>query len=55
VLIEYLVDTYGLPKLISAIRNIGKGVPQSKAFQSALGKNIEEIFAEWHVFLNNSK
>jgi len=55
VLIEYLLDTYGLPKLVSAIRNIGKGDSQSKAFQCALGKNIEEIFAEWHAFLNNSK
>jgi len=54
VLIEYIIDTYGLPKFVSAIRNIGNGDNQSKAFQSALGKNIEEIFAEWHAFLNNS-
>ena len=54
VLVEYIVDTYGLPKFVSAIRNIGKGENQSKAFQSALGKNIEEIFAEWHAFLNDS-
>jgi hypothetical protein len=55
VLIEYLLDTYGLPKLVGAIRNIGKGVPQSKAFQSALGKNIEEIFTEWHASLYKPK
>lgn len=55
VLIEYLIDTYGLPKFVSAIRNIGKGDNQSKAFQSAMGKDIEEIFAEWHAFLNSSK
>jgi hypothetical protein len=54
VLVEYIIDAYGLPKFVSAIRNIGKGESQSEAFQSALGKKIEEIFAEWHNFLDTS-
>lgn len=54
VLVEYIIDTYGVPKFVSAIRNIGKGDTQSKAFQNALGKSIEEIFSDWHAFLENA-
>lgn len=54
VFVEYIIDTYGLAKFVNAIRNIGNGDTQSKAFQNAFGKNIEAIFADWHAFLNTS-
>ncbi len=53
VLVEYIIDTYGLPKFVSAIRNIGKGDNQSEAFRNAMGIDIEDIFSKWHAFLNN--
>ena len=54
VFIEYLIEVYGLPKFVSAIRNIGNGDNQSIAFQKAMGKAIENIFVDWHAFLNQS-
>lgn len=50
--VKFFIDNYDLKRLLEAMTEIGKGEPQSTAFEKATGKSLNALFAEWHSSLS---
>jgi cellulose synthase operon protein C len=51
VTVEYLVQTYGFPKIVEALKLFGKGKESPEVLQQITGKKIPELDAEFRRYL----
>ncbi len=51
VTVEYLVQTYGFPKIVEALKLFGKGKESPEVLASITGKKIADLDAEFRVYL----
>ncbi|MBC7974652.1 MAG: tetratricopeptide repeat protein [Myxococcales bacterium] len=51
VTIEYLVQTYGFPKIVDALKRFGKGAETPEVLQAITGKSIAVLDAEFRKYL----
>lgn len=51
VTVEYLVQTYGFPKIVEALKLFGKGKESPEVLQLITGKKIADLDAEFRVYL----
>ena len=51
VTIEYLVQTYGFPKIVEALKLYGKGKESPEVLQTITGKTIAQLDTEFRAFL----
>jgi tetratricopeptide (TPR) repeat protein len=52
VTIEYLVQRYGFPKIVEALKLYGKGKETPEVLQTITGKTIAQLDAEFRAFLD---
>ena len=52
VTIEYLVQTYGFPKIVEALKLFGKGKETPEVLQIITGKSIAQLDGEFRTFLD---
>lgn len=52
VTIEYLVQTYGFPKIVQALKLFGKGKETPEVLQIITGKSIAQLDAEFRAYLD---
>lgn len=52
VTIEYLVATYGFPKIVDALKRFGKGAETPEVLQAITGKSIAVLDAEFRKYLD---
>jgi tetratricopeptide (TPR) repeat protein len=52
VTIEYLVQTYGFPKIVDALKRFGKGQETPDVLQAITGKTIAQLDTELHKYLD---
>src|SRR5690606_31875199 len=51
VTIEYLVQAYGFPKIVEALKLYGKGKETPEVLQTITGKSIAQLDAEFRAYL----
>src|ERR1043165_8730008 len=51
VTIEYLIATYGFPKIVEALKLYGKGSETPEVLQAITGKPIAQLDAEFRKYL----
>ena len=52
VTIEYLVQTYGFPKIVEALKLFGKGQETGEVLQAITGKTIAQLDADFRKYLD---
>jgi tetratricopeptide (TPR) repeat protein len=52
VTIEYLVETYGFPKIVEALKLYGKGKETPEVLQTITGKTIAQLDADFRAYLD---
>jgi tetratricopeptide (TPR) repeat protein len=52
VIIEYLVQTYGFPKIVEALKLFGKGMETNDVLQAITGKSIAQLDADFRKYLD---
>jgi len=52
VTIEYLVQTYGFPKIVEALKLYGKGRETPEVLQAITGKTVAQLDTDFHQYLD---